>query len=182
MLAILFDYSCPHCRAAHGYLAEGIKRYDGKLGLVMLPMPLNSDCNPHWEETEPRFKDSCKLARLALAVHRAAPEKFAEFDAWLFEPEMPRSAEDARAEAERLVSAERLESALADPSVAERIAADTAAFGRLQETNPDAAALPIIMSPGFSTLVGRHESADELFQSLKQAGLPLETAAVPSGD
>ena len=182
LLAILFDYCCPHCRAAHGYLAEGLDRFEGKFAVVMLPMPLNADCNPAWEETEPRFKDSCQLARLALAVHIAEPEKFPEFDAWLFEPEMPRGADEARAEAERLVTAEKLEAALADPRIDARIAADTAAFGRLQKTNPDAAALPIIMSPGFSTLVGRHESAEELFESLKQAGLSLESESPAEAD
>jgi uncharacterized membrane protein len=177
LLVVLFDYCCPHCRAAHGYLREGLRRYAGQIGVLMLPSPLDARCNPAIEETEPRFKDACELARLALAVFLADKGKFAEYDSWLFEPESPRSAADARQEAERLVTREKLSAALARPEVNERIARNVKAY-----SDSGAETIPLIMSPGFDSIVGRPSSAEELFQALER-GLELRqltpTASAP---
>jgi uncharacterized membrane protein/protein-disulfide isomerase len=175
LLAVLFDYCCPHCRAAHGYLKTGLERYPGQLGVVMLPMPLDSKCNPHIEQTEPRFEHSCELARLALAVWLAKPEAFVEFDAWLFEPELPRTLQEARQKAEQLVAADALDKALSDPWIKEQIAAGANAYA-VCKAQSGLDRLPIIMSPGFATLVGRPGSEEELFETLEQ-DLQLKQAA-----
>jgi protein-disulfide isomerase len=162
LLVLLFDYCCPHCRATHGYLREGLPRYPGQLGVVLLPMPLDAKCNPSVDETEARFRESCDLIRLALAVWRAKPGAFAEFDAWLFEPEKPRALAGARAKAESLVGAQELEAALADPWIEETIRADVKAY---DESGADT--LPVIFSPGMDAVVGRPDSGERLFEILE---------------
>lgn len=165
LVVILYDYCCPHCRRTHGYLVEGLERYGGQFGLLLLPMPLDEDCNRSIleGETEPRFEEACDLARLALAVWRADRSAFATYDAWLYEPEMPRSAAEARAEAESLVGAESLEAALGDAWIEERIAADVEAY-----IASGAETIPIVLSPGMAAVVGRPESAEELFGILEE--------------
>ena len=162
VLVLLFDYCCPHCRATHGFLAEGLERYPDQFTLVLLPMPLDADCNPTVIETEPRFAEACDLAALSLAVWEVAPESFPEFDAWLFEPERPRSLSDARARAESLADAAALQTALLDPQVDERIAADVEAYAR-----SGAPTIPVLLSPEMDSIVGRTEAADELFTILE---------------
>jgi uncharacterized membrane protein len=98
----LFDYTCPHCRKMHEYLRE-VQRRDPRVAIVAMPVPLDADCNPEVEETEPRQQNACDLAQLALTVWRQEPERFAEFDAWLFEPETPRSVDEATAKAGELL-------------------------------------------------------------------------------
>ncbi|REJ97215.1 MAG: hypothetical protein DWQ34_02510, partial [Planctomycetota bacterium] len=61
LLVLLYDYCCPHCRATHGYLQDGLDRYPDQYGVVLLPMPLDAECNPHVVETEPRFEEACEL-------------------------------------------------------------------------------------------------------------------------
>ena len=163
LLVLLYDYACPHCRATHGYLTDGLDQYAGQYAVVLLPMPLDAKCNPTVEETEPRFEDSCELARLALAVWRASPDKFAQFDAWLYETESPRSAGEARAYAESLVDQSALDAALNDEWVTRRIDADVAAY---QASGADQ--IPVLVSPGIDTVVGRPESADDLFALLEK--------------
>lgn len=163
LIVLMYDYCCPHCRATHGYLLEGMPSYFGEYALVLLPMPLDAQCNPAIDETEPRFKESCDLIRLALAVWRAKPEAFRQFDAWLYEPEKPRTLADAKIEAARLVGDEALAAALADPWVDARIAADVKAYG---ESGVDT--LPLLLSPGMDGVVGRPESAGELFKILER--------------
>src|SRR5258705_13446421 len=122
VLVCLFDYCCPHCQATHGYLLEVMNRHPNEIAIIAMPMPMDNSCNPKIEETEPRFKHSCELAHLALALWRAKPEAFAEFDRWLFDSDMPREPEAARLKAANLAGAAAIDQALADPWVDQQIA------------------------------------------------------------
>jgi uncharacterized membrane protein len=162
LLLILFDYCCPHCRAAHGYLNRGRKTFGDELGVVLLPMPMDHKCNFTVQHTEPRFEHACELARLALAVWRADRKAFAAFDEWLFEPESPRDPAAARRKAEETVGADALAAALRDPWVNEQIAANVQAYA-----DSGADRIPVLMSPGFSSIVGRPESEQQLLETLR---------------
>lgn len=162
VVVVLFDYCCPHCRATHEYLLNARQKFGQQLSIALLPMPLNSDCNPHWKKTEKRFLESCDLAKLALAVFRCDKEKFVEFDKWLFEPSKPRLLVDVRAHAESLVDAQQLDQALADPWIDEFISMTTDAYA-----SSDAERIPVLLSPGFSSVVGRPGSEEELMEILE---------------
>jgi uncharacterized membrane protein len=162
-LYLMFDYCCPHCRRTHEYLLEALQRHPAQLAIICLPMPRDADCNPAIVETEARFEHACELARLALAVWQARPEAFAEYDRWLFAPAQPPDPAAARAKAEELVPAERLAAALEDDQTRQRIERNVRAYNDSQ-----IAYLPVIMSPGMDTIVGRPESRDALLEVLEQ--------------
>jgi len=158
----LADYCCPHCRATHGYLLSAMEKYPDQMAVVMMPMPMNTDCNNTIKKTQKRFTDSCKLARLALAVWKIAPEKFVEFDSWLFETKKPRPIADATAYAKQLVDAAKLDSVLSnDASIDQMISKNVSAYA-----NSDAGRIPVLLSPGFSSVVGRPGSEEELHEIL----------------
>jgi uncharacterized membrane protein len=167
LVVVLFDYCCPHCRATHGYLLNALASHKDELGIVLLPTPLNTKCNPYWEETEPRFEHACELARLALGVWRVDRTAFVQFDAWLFEPETPREPAEARRQAEKLVPAAALEAALKDPWIDRQIERNVAAYH-----NSKAARIPVILSPGMNAIVGEPASGEELLHLLEKE-LPL---------
>jgi uncharacterized membrane protein len=163
LLVVLFDYCCPHCRATHGYLLNALAAHKDALGIVLLPTPLNTKCNPFWGETEPRFEHACELARLALGVWRVDRTAFVQFDSWLFEPEMPRDPVVARRQAEKLVTAAALETALKDPWIDRQIEQNVTAYH-----NSQAARIPVILSPGMKAIVGEPASGQELLQLLEK--------------
>ena len=163
LLVVLFDYCCPHCWATHGYLLDGLAAHKDELAVLLLPTPLNSKCNPYWEQTEPRFEHACELARLALAVWRVDRGAFVRFDAWLFEPEKPRDPVEARRHAEELVPAAALQQALQDPWIDHQIEQNVTAYH-----NSQAERVPVILSPGMRAIVGRPESEEQLFQLLEK--------------
>jgi len=163
LIVVLFDYCCPHCRATHGYLSNAIEKYPRKLSFVSLPAPLNSDCNPHWEKTKKRFLESCDLAKLALAVYRTDSSKFPEFDRWLFESDLPRKLDEARAKAKSIIGGAKLDDALKDPWIDELLLKNTTAYHDSQ-----AERLPVLLSPGFASIVGRPGSEQELMEILEQ--------------
>lgn len=120
----LVDYTCEHCRHMHPLLKAAAAHFGGQVAILVLPMPLDADCNPMIRETQPLNFGACDYARLALAVWRAKPPAFPEFDDWLFNPDGVPSLEDARAKAEALVGGGALDRALADPWVKRQIALD----------------------------------------------------------
>ena len=93
----------------------------------MLPTPLNTKCNPYWEETEPRFEHACELARLALGVWRVDRTAFGQFDSWLFEPES-RATRRSTSPGGKTRAAAALESALKDPWIDRQIEQNVTAY------------------------------------------------------
>ncbi len=120
----LYDYTCTHCRRLHPLLREAQEHFAGRVAFVMLPVPLEADCNPMIPVTDPANRGACDYARLGLAVWRGRPDAFREYDDWLFGAGSLPTLAEARARAEQLMGRASLEQALADPWVDRQIATD----------------------------------------------------------
>jgi uncharacterized membrane protein len=120
----LYDYSCPHCRELHAILATAQRQFSNDLAVVLLPMPMSTNCNPVIPSSFFSSSNSCEFARLGLALWLANPEAQHRFDAWFFAPDKSPTLEQAREYAAQLVGTEKLQSTLADPWVQEQINTD----------------------------------------------------------
>jgi len=98
----MFDYTCPHCRNTHNAIKGAFENYGDRLAILALPVPLERACNDAASGGHP---GACDLAKISIAVWRVSPEKFHEFHDWMFET--TRSPASARAQAEKLVGAEK---------------------------------------------------------------------------
>lgn len=78
ILVEYFDYQCPACRTMSGYLEALVAKYPKDVAVLLLPMPLDADCNPHAPAAS-QHPGSCTIARIALAVWKQHPESFAAF-------------------------------------------------------------------------------------------------------
>lgn len=126
----LSDYTCQHCRRLHGYLRQAREHYRGRLAVIFLPVPMNTECNQFVEFTHEDHQLSCDYARLALAVWRAQQGVFERFHDWLYEPERPPPLAEARKFAAELVGRAALEAQLNDPTLAEMIRQNTLVYHR----------------------------------------------------
>ncbi|HTN77584.1 MAG TPA: vitamin K epoxide reductase family protein [Pirellulaceae bacterium] len=158
----LFDYACYHCRKLHHELQAVQQEYDGQLTIVLVPVPLSDKCNPLIDAKDATSPDACALAKLALIVWRLAPQKFAQFDEWLFEPETPRTYEAARKEVVAWLGEELLRAAEQDPAFDWQLEQNVELFG----ISP-AELLPQIMS-GQKVLSQQVDSEAELRRLLAQ--------------
>lgn len=132
---LLFDYQCSHCQRLHSVLPDVVDAFGGRVAFVLCPCPLSPRCNPYVPREDTRFEGSCDLAQLALALWLVDPAAWQAFDAWLFSPSgsdgwWPRPVVEARAMADSLAGADRLDDALADDFISSRIARTADLFGR----------------------------------------------------
>ena len=124
VIVSLFDYTCHHCRQLHPLLVEAQRHFANQLGIVSLPMPMSTNCNPSITRYFRAHALACDYAKLGLAVWRAKPEAFHQFDDWLMKPENPVPVPQAHEYAAQLVGVMKLESALQDDWVTRQIHTD----------------------------------------------------------
>jgi hypothetical protein len=101
----------------HRVLEQTLARYGGRIGVIVLPTPLDRKCNAMLLEAEPPEPQDCALNRVAIAVWCADPEMFAPMDRWLMAADRARGEDAARAHAAGLVGKLKLAKAEADPRV-----------------------------------------------------------------
>jgi len=138
VVTLLFDYKCPHCQQLHLMLGEAIRRYDGKLAFVLCPAPLNRQCNPYVPRDVDEFKDSCELARVALAVWLADREAFPAFDHWMYLFESgdrwhPRSLDAATTKAVELVGRAKFDRASRNPWIERYLRSSVQIYGETMQ-------------------------------------------------
>lgn len=130
LIVVLVDYTCPHCRLLHNLLHDMLERYGKEqVSFLILPMPLDAQCNHRVRKTEPRHEDACELATTALTIWYADPTLFASFDDWLFSsPDGARTKLEALKKAVQLIGSRRYKEVEADPRVAAQIQRDVALY------------------------------------------------------
>jgi protein-disulfide isomerase len=166
---LLFDYTCPQCRFLHGLLPRCLRRYGAEqIAFVLLPVPLESRCNPAITVVEPGREGACEYARLALAVWQAAPERFAEFDAFLAEGANPPAVAVATKRARELIGSARLDALLAAGLSPEGSRVD--AVLRQGVAVYEEAGLGVLPKLLFSRVViaGQPSNITELYEALEQ--------------
>lgn len=162
----LFDYNCFHCRMLHPMLKEVQQRFGSRLGILLLPMPMDRACNPYVPPKHPTFTNSCDYAKLSLAVWHADKTAFGRFDDWLFSTENPAPLDQVREYAARLVGQEKLEATLTNDWIQQQIVKAC----NLHYTNWQSTAGPampqIIMGPVISA--GALNSRNDLILMLEK--------------
>ena len=121
-IGCLFDYTCHHCRQLHGFIRTAIDQFDGQLSCLMIPMPLDANCNAKFKRTHRDHVDACKYAKICLAVQQVAPAKYEQFDRWLFtNHKTTKPLAKVREHAAELVGAAALNKAVASETVQQQI-------------------------------------------------------------
>jgi uncharacterized membrane protein/glutaredoxin len=177
ILVMLFDYGCPHCIAAHGALSQLQKQHEDELALVLMPAPLVRNCEyPDPRRWRPQFRQSCKVARLALAVFKADRSQFDAYDHWLVSGGSWRPYHESRRRAQQMVDAKALEAALADPWIEKYIAQGHAAYDA-----SGSGQVPVILSGRLERPIFGHSGSNQdlINQIKKELGLGASPASPP---
>ncbi len=174
LLVELFDYTCPNCRVLHHYLKEAQARFPGEFATALGTVPLEPPCNPIIADTDPIHAHGCEYARLALAVWRAAPGKFAAYDDWLNTGEAPPPVAAAQARAAELVAprtvAEVLSDGWADAFIRQNVQLNELLRQRARQRGVLVGdGVPTLVLPDGTLMAGRPATAKEFLDSLGRA-------------
>ncbi len=157
----MFDYACPHCRNTHRAIDEACRTLGDELAIIVLPVPLNRNCNDAVARTDAKFTESCDMARLAVACWRVNPEGFQKFHAWMFEGNTPSYAA-AKRRAEELVGKESIDSELARKAPGQYVAKHVELYKMVGQGN-----VPKLLFPGTS-IVGEYTSGSSLVDKIRR--------------
>jgi uncharacterized membrane protein/protein-disulfide isomerase len=161
----MFDYCCPPCRETFKAIRGAQAKLDGQLAIILLPVPLNSDCNPMISVTGPHYIESCELSKLAIAVWRVDPAAFTELHMWMLDgPQSPNYA-TTLAKANSLVEPEKLKSELASGVADQFIARHVTLYKQVGEGS-----IPKLMFPR-TNVVGKFTSVEALIALIRREGL-----------
>lgn len=112
----LMDYACPHCREFHELVTEALERFEGRVGVVVMPVPGELLCNPYVKKARPKSRGACKIAKVSLAAAMLAPEAFPEMHHWLLRGDRLPAYTSALIEAQKHADSEKLSQAVRDES------------------------------------------------------------------
>ena len=157
----LFDYTCTHCREMNRHINVARERFGDQVAFVLLPVPLNSNCNQTVTQNNPAHADSCEIANIALSVWRVDKAAFPSFHNWLCESENSRSAADARLYAEQLVDPVALRRELSGPIIGKFLARHVMIYEKAGK-----GILPKMLSEKI-TVSGKMSSAEALCDALR---------------
>ncbi|QDV41327.1 Vitamin K epoxide reductase family protein [Stieleria neptunia] len=107
VLVEMYDYTCPHCQRTHATIEKVRKQYGDRLAVITLPVPLDGKCNPTIRSTHASHRESCELAKLAIAVWLTDRSQFDGFHHYLFDAK-PGYAQ-AMAKAKTIVAGDKLD-------------------------------------------------------------------------
>ena len=158
----MFDYTCPHCRSTYSAIEGAKQKLGDDLAVLVLPVPLNSQCNKTITRNDPAHAESCDLAKLAIAVWKVDAEKFETFHDWMFEGEVAPTYEVARSKASELVGAAELDEVLAKSICSQFIDSHVKLYKRA-----GGGEIPKLLFPGTS-VVGEFTSVDQLLKIIDE--------------
>ena len=128
-IGCLFDYTCHHCRQLHGFIRTAIDQFDGQLSCLMIPMPLDANCNAQIKRTGRDHVNACKYAKICLAVQQIAPAKYDAFHRGLFtNHKTTKPLAKVREHAASLVGAAALNKAVASTTVQQQLQQNIRAY------------------------------------------------------
>ncbi|HBP55950.1 MAG TPA: hypothetical protein DHV39_06710, partial [Verrucomicrobiales bacterium] len=134
-IACIFDYTCHHCRNLHGFIRQLLVKYNGQFSSLMIPMPLDAKCNRLMKKTPKDHQNACEYAKLCLAVHHVAPEKYDAFDSWLFSNHRSvKTVGTVMKHAQQLVGAQKLKEALQSTRVKKQLESNVTAYETTSKT------------------------------------------------
>lgn len=103
VLICLFDFTCSTCRQTHELLIRAVDHFDGRLAVMLLPVPMDPCCNRSLTQRHATHAYACQFARLALTVWQSDNSRYAEFDRSVFAGDEVPPIGFARAKAQELL-------------------------------------------------------------------------------
>jgi hypothetical protein len=156
----------------HRVIKEGLDRYGDQLAVIMLPIPMQADCNQLITDPAASHSGACATARLALGIAALQPEQFAKFHDWMMaDEEKPPGFEKILPKAYGMVPRDRLQPYYSDANqeLKKQIAGYVDLYGQLRNAHggDHKFGLPVQIL-GDHVMAGMAEKEGDVFSAWEQ--------------
>jgi uncharacterized membrane protein/protein-disulfide isomerase len=166
----MVSYDCPHCRKMHAFMQEALDRYGDQVAIIIMPIPLDKECNKLITDAGIKHPEACGTAKRAIAIARLAPSMFVKFHDFLMTgKEKPPSMEKIIPKANGLVDSEMLRTLSRGPEVKKQLESYVDLFGQLQSQSSGNKnfGLPVQIL-GDQVMTGSVEKSDDVFKAWEE--------------
>ncbi|MEX0585067.1 MAG: thioredoxin domain-containing protein, partial [Pirellulales bacterium] len=166
----LVSYDCPHCRKVHTFVQEALERYGDQVALLVMPVPLDLDCNKLVTDPAASHQGACGTARRAISIARLNPSAFVKFHDFLMTgKDKPPAMERIVPKANGLVDRDRLRELVNGPEVAKQLESYIDLYSQLQNKshNSKSFGLPVQIL-GDNVMSGAVEKPEDVFKAWEE--------------
>lgn len=164
----MVSYDCPHCRKMNSMIHQALDHYGDQVALLIMPIPLDKDCNKLITDPAMTHPGACGTARMVIALAKLEPKSFATFHDFLMsgDKEKPPRMEKIIPKAYSLVTADKLRDLQRGPEVAKQLESYVDLFGQLQAKSKDQKAFGLpVQILGDNTVSGEVEKIDDVYKA-----------------
>ena len=128
----MISYNCSHCREMHRTVKKGLARYGDQMAVIVIPIPMEMQCNQLVTTKEGSHPGACTIARMALGVATVRPDQFEKFHEFLMaDKEKPPQQSVVVSKAYHTVDPSRLSELSSSKQLDKRIAEYITLYSRL---------------------------------------------------
>ncbi len=163
----MVSYDCPHCRKMYPLIHDAMNRYGDQVALLVMPIPLDRDCNSLVTDPTLHHPGACGTTRLVLGLARLKPEVFGKFHDFLMAgKEKPPGMEKIVPKANDLTNSDKLREVKQSPEIQKQMEGYVKLYGKLMEQNKSAKSFGLpVQILGDKVMSGSVEKADDVFKA-----------------
>jgi uncharacterized membrane protein/protein-disulfide isomerase len=167
----MVSYDCPHCRKMAPMMEQALEHYGGQVAILVMPIPLDKDCNKLITDPAVTHQGACGTARMVIALAGLEPTEFAKFHAFLMsgDKEKPPGMGKIIPKVYSIVNADKLRESQHGPKVAKQLEGYVDLFGQLQAKSTDhkTFGLPVQIL-GDNVVSGEVEKVEDIYKAWEE--------------
>jgi uncharacterized membrane protein len=166
----MVSYDCPHCRKMAAMMSEVLERYGDQVALLIMPVPLDKDCNKLVTDPTMLHPGACGTARRVCGVAKFSPSDFAKFHEFLMTGKEVPPMEKVIPKGNSLANRDKLRDFVNSPEAKKQVDGYVELFGKLQaqsKGNGKSFGLPVQIL-GDKVVSGEIEKIDDVFKAWEE--------------
>jgi uncharacterized membrane protein/protein-disulfide isomerase len=167
----MVSYDCAHCRKMHATMERALERYGDQVAILLMPIPLDRECNKLVTDPAASHRGACTTAKLALSIAKLDAPSFARFHDFLMssKDDKPPGMDRVIPKANGLVDRDRLRELRSGKEVAKQLESYIELYGKLQnsKTASRSFGLPVQIL-GDHYITGSVEKQEDVFKAWEQ--------------
>jgi len=166
----MVSYDCPHCRKMATMMSEVLARYGDQVALLIMPVPLDKDCNKLVTDPTMLHPGACGTSRRVCGVAKLNPPAFAKFHEFLMTGKEAPPMEKIVPKANGLVDRDKLRAFVNSPEAKKQVDGYVDLFGKLQaqtQAKGKTFGLPVQIL-GDNVITGEVEKIDDVFKAWEE--------------